>query len=68
MADLVIRDFDRKEVKRIPMDNCSPRHVERVMRGALINMNTDKYFIDDSECTAAWAAREAAAKPPEGGA
>ena len=27
----------------------SERHVERVMMGMLRNMNTDDYFIDDSE-------------------
>jgi hypothetical protein len=50
LADLVVRRFgDRSEVSRIPLHNLSENHVDRVMSGMLINMDTDNYFIDDSE-------------------
>jgi hypothetical protein len=49
-AYLVIRSIeDRAEVKRIGVSSLSERHVERVMRGLLINMDTGRFFIDESE-------------------
>ena len=50
MARLHIRRLDNREiVKSIEVANNNPRHLERVMLGLLRNMNTDEYFIDDSE-------------------
>ncbi len=50
MTALVIREFvSRKEVHRIDLSNVSERYVEKVMRGILRQLNTDRYFVDDSE-------------------
>ena len=50
MKKLYVRDFEtRSVIKEIPISNTSARHVERVMMGLLRNMDTDRFFIDDSE-------------------
>jgi hypothetical protein len=50
MANLYVKSFDTGEVvKIIPLKSTGERHVERVMLGLLRNMNTDDYYIDDSE-------------------
>jgi len=50
MTDLVIRELiTHKEVHRVPLNSLNERHVERVMFGILRNMDTNNYFIDDSE-------------------
>ena len=49
-AFLHIRELKtRKCVECIGLKNISDNHVERVMSGILRNMDTDKYFIDDSD-------------------
>ncbi len=49
-AHLHVKEFKtRKCVKCVGLKNISPNHVERVMMGMLVNMNTDDYFIDDSD-------------------
>ena len=55
LAYLRVRRFDTREiVHSVALHNSvSPRYVERIMMGMLINMNTDEYFIDDSEVDAA---------------
>ena len=40
---------DREIIDSVGVSCLSEHHVERVMRGMLMNMNTDEYFIDDSE-------------------
>lgn len=48
---LYIRDFDtRSIVKEIDVTGHSERQVEKIMMGMLINMNTEDYFVDDSDC------------------
>lgn len=36
-------------VHSVECQNESPRYVERVMMGMLRNMNTEEFYIDDSE-------------------
>jgi len=53
VAYLHVRRLDTREiVHSVPLQRSDLRHVERVMMGMLINMNTDEYFIDDSEVDA----------------
>lgn len=40
---------DGTVISSIGINNLSERHVERVMLGLLRNMDTDNYYIDDSE-------------------
>ena len=50
MAALIIRRFSNdEEVSRIELRHTHERYVDRVMRGAMINMNLDEFYIDDSE-------------------
>lgn len=50
LAYLIIRSFEtHEEVKKIALHNLDELHVEKVMRGLLRQMDTDKYFIDDDE-------------------
>ena len=50
MKKIHIKRFDTGEiVKSIEVQSDSPRHIEKVMRGMLRNMNTDDYYVDDSE-------------------
>ena len=49
MPDLVIRRMDGTEVHRVPVSNPTESKVERVMLGLLRNMNTDEFFVDESE-------------------
>ena len=54
MADLVVRKLvSHEEVVRVPVLYLDENYVEKVMSGMLINMDTDNYFIDDSEIDAA---------------
>jgi len=47
---LYVRNLETNEiVDSIEIKNLSEDHVEKVMRGLLRNMNTDRYFVDDSE-------------------
>ena len=51
MANLYVRRLDTQEiVSTIALRRTDSRYVEKVMAGMLINMDTDTYFIDDSEC------------------
>ena len=53
-AYLRVRSFDTREiVHSVGLSNLKESHVEKAMMGMLRNMNTDKYFIDDSEVDAA---------------
>lgn len=48
LKNLHVRDLNTREiVHTISVSN--PSQVGRVIAGMLINMNTDKYFVDDSE-------------------
>ena len=38
-----------EEIHKVEITNPTSRKVERVMSGMLINMNTDEYYIDDSD-------------------
>ena len=50
MAKIYVKEISTGEVvKEIEVGNPSERRAERIMRGMLINMNTDKYYVDDSE-------------------
>lgn len=50
MPDLIVRRIsDREEVDRVALRSAHPHYVEKVMRGLLINMDTEKYFVDDTE-------------------
>lgn len=52
-AYLYIRHLITKEIiKSIPLYSVNQRHVEKVMRGILINLGED-YYIDDSEVESA---------------
>tara|TARA_Y100000310_G_scaffold293296_1_gene322787 strand:+ start:400 stop:582 length:183 start_codon:yes stop_codon:yes gene_type:complete len=48
MTDLIVRDFDGNEIKRVELHRTDARYVEKVMSGMLINMS-DRFYIDDSE-------------------
>ena len=49
-AHLIIRRLGtNEEVDRIGLTSLGEEHVEKVMRGILRQMDTDKYYIDDSE-------------------
>ena len=41
---------DGVSVHSVPVRSTSERHVERVVSGMLRNLNTDDYYVDDSEC------------------
>lgn len=48
---LYIKDFaTRSVIEEIDVTGSSERRVEKIMMGMLINMNTEEYFVDDSEC------------------
>ena len=48
--NLYIRDLNTREaIKTMPMSNSHPKHIERVMMGLLRQMDTDRFYIDDSE-------------------
>jgi len=50
MKNLYVRDLVTREiVNTVPVSNPSPTSLQKIIRGMLINMNTDKYFVDDSE-------------------
>ena len=47
---LYIRRFDTREiVERVAVPRTDRRNVEKIMMGMLRNMNTEDYFVDDSE-------------------
>lgn len=47
---LYVRDIETREVVHtVDVTGRNENMVEKVMRGMLINMNTNKYFVDDSE-------------------
>ena len=49
-AYLHVRDLTTRVcVHCVGLTDISDRHVERVMMGMLRNMNTDDYYIDDSD-------------------
>ena len=52
MADLVIKTFTGAEVGRVKVNSTNEAHVEKVMRGLLINLRED-CFVDGSEVDAA---------------
>ncbi len=61
-AYLHVRELKtRKCVKCVGLKNISKNHVERVMSGMLINMNTNDYFVDDSDVDRARAENKAEA-------
>ena len=44
----------------IPRSNLYARHIEKVERGMLINMDTERFFVDTDDADKAAAAREKA--------
>lgn len=49
--NLYVRDFaTRSIVDTLDVTGRSERQIEKIMLGMLHQMNTDDYFIDDSEC------------------
>lgn len=53
-AHLLVRRIETREiVHRVGVSNLSPNYIDRVVRGMLINMNRDKFFVDESEVDAA---------------
>jgi len=55
VAYLRVRRFDTREIVHsvaLSRYHIQPNVLQRVMMGMLINMNTDEYFIDDSEVDA----------------
>lgn len=59
-AILYVRELGtRKEVYRVALTTLNEARVEKVMAGMLRQMDTNKYYIDDSEVDAA---REAAGR------
>ena len=49
-AYLRVRRFDTNEiVHSVGLSSTHWRHVERVMMGLLRNMDTDRFYVDDSE-------------------
>jgi hypothetical protein len=50
MASLHVRRFDTREiVHSVELTSTNDRYVEQVMLGMLRNMNTEEYYVDDSE-------------------
>ncbi len=59
MPDLIVRRFGTHEiVHRIELSSIQERHVDRVVRGLMMNMNLDKFYVDESEVTTAQDARK----------
>ena len=55
MTALVVRRLSTKEeIHRIELHNKSERQVERIILGLLRNMNTDEFYVDDSEAYPTW--------------
>ena len=48
----VVEIGTNKIVKSIDVTGKSERAIERIERGMLINMNTDKFYVDDTGLTA----------------
>lgn len=49
--ELLVRNLNTGEiVSRIDVSGKSPEQIERVMRGMLINMDKQRFVIDDSGC------------------
>lgn len=47
---LKVVDFETREVvHKVEVKNDNQSHVERVMLGMMRNMDTEKFFIDDSD-------------------
>ena len=47
---LVVRRLDdNSEVHRIELHSTNEHHVDRVVRGLLRNMDTETFYVDDSE-------------------
>jgi hypothetical protein len=38
-----------KEIQKVKVSNPSHRNIEKIMMGMFINMDTDRFYIDDSE-------------------
>ncbi len=49
-ASLLVRRLDTGViVHAVPLRSTSEGYVDRVLRGMLHNLNTDEYYVDDSE-------------------
>jgi hypothetical protein len=48
----IVRIEDNEVVKEIDVTGSSSARIEKLMRGLLFQMNTDEYFVDDSEAYA----------------
>ena len=47
---LVVRKLGSdEEITRVSVTNYNERHIEKVMMGMLRNMDTETYYVDDSE-------------------
>lgn len=50
MANLYVRSWATREVvKTIDVGDKPARRVEKIVRGLLHQMNTEEYYVDDSE-------------------
>lgn len=50
MPNLYIRKLGTGEIVHTThLSNPDPRHAEKVLRGMLMRINTDEYYVDDSE-------------------
>jgi hypothetical protein len=48
--NIYIKEFGSNDtVKTINVDNQSSRMIEKTINGLMINMNLEKYYVDDSE-------------------
>ena len=48
MPNLYVKNMEGETVKTIPVTGGS-RKAEKVLRGLLINMDRDRFYVDDSE-------------------
>ncbi len=50
MPYLIVRSLDdHKEVHKVQVNSLDERRVEKIILGMLRNMDTQNYFVDDSE-------------------
>lgn len=50
MPNLYVRKLDTREiVHTVHLSTPDPHRAEKVLRGMLMRINTDEYYVDDSE-------------------
>ena len=51
MPNIYVRRLDNNEiVHTVSVKHTDPRDIDKVVLGLLRNMNTDRFYVDDSEC------------------